>query len=753
MYFMRHQLTRPKWRMIKRKKFFMYTCALVLAFTHLSQGGVAVKAYDLSDATSIIAEDGSDAIDKVSEVLKDTTIVDLVVNVEGTADVESREITDSVVTTETSTSSDSTTEASTGVVTELTLTSELEEINSTSSAMADKTTVSSADSSTSGIESEITEPAIDYSTVDLSTLPNLLVYIPTEGATVLSGYAPIAGMTVDVTSQGETYTTTANDDRTFQVTLAPVKVGETINVLASGDYSGRVISYTVDINPVEAPKPIETIVDWVPENAGKTTIVYSVPDSSGDRIVDQFILDTTDKYIGDEYDYTSYRQDTLVSNDLTYKLVKTDGKETGKLIGSDQTITYYYEPLIGGDVSVVFQDEAGNVLQESIKVRTSAQVGETYDSSSSIAPTLTIDGKTYTLVNQVGQVSGRVTEQNQVLTLIYAVQTSESTETNINPSDPGKENPTSINAVNTEEVVTAVVATANQSDLVSEFVEDDYISSNQKTATLESLSQTATNSDQAVDSTYFRDYVESVSSAQTDTTNSNNPLNNVGITEPGASLSNDGNIMIVLPKRASNLVFSFVDSSGDLVQVTLTQSQDHQWTSDNSIFKIDQDNKQAIVSPTDLGTTTLSAQSNLANGETLSQVQFSIVLIPEKPIIEATKGALVVHLNKDAVKSKIRYKNTAGKKITVNFEKSSDGVWESDDLNFFISQESGTILIPNALLASGSQVEATLTDKHGTESYAAIYYLKKNSDDLILSIEELVPNVEEVMTIVTTLTT
>ena len=128
-----------------------------------------------------------------------------------------------------------------------------------------------------------------------------------------------------------------------------------------------------------------------------------------------------------------------------YKLVpdQTVGQETGKVTVDPISVTYKYE-LQKGNVTVKYENEAGEPIKPDNHLKSQVPTGDDYNTTTVKELTITKDGKLYKLVEKNGGVkegssveNGKVTETPAVVTYVYSEVKGEIIQKFVNES--GKE--------------------------------------------------------------------------------------------------------------------------------------------------------------------------------------------------------------------------------------------------------------------------------------------------------------------------
>ncbi|TWS95652.1 MucBP domain-containing protein [Streptococcus sp. sy018] len=124
---------------------------------------------------------------------------------------------------------------------------------------------------------------------------------------------------------------------------------------------------------------------------------------------------------GENYDATVPEvkpQEITTTDGKTYRIVRSEGTEIGKLKSEVIEVTHIYQE-VKGSVVVNYVDESNTVLQESVTDTEETSTGTSYDTTDNKPTRLTKDGKTYELVRTEGNETGTVTEGRTEVTYVY----------------------------------------------------------------------------------------------------------------------------------------------------------------------------------------------------------------------------------------------------------------------------------------------------------------------------------------------
>ena len=157
---------------------------------------------------------------------------------------------------------------------------------------------------------------------------------------------------------------------------------------------------------------------------------------------------------GTAYDTTSEdvkKPRIQTADGKVYKLKETkadSAPETGKVSDSPAVITYVYT-LENGDVTVKYEDEAGESIKSDNHLKSQVPTGDDYNTTTVKDLTITKDGKLYKLVEKNGGVkegsskeNGKVTETPTVVTYVYTEVKGEIIQKFVNESGKEIKDPT-----------------------------------------------------------------------------------------------------------------------------------------------------------------------------------------------------------------------------------------------------------------------------------------------------------------------
>ncbi len=232
---------------------------------------------------------------------------------------------------------------------------------------------------------------------------NVIVhYQDTEGNTIANDVVDTENGAID-----SAYDTTDNKPSEIEYDGHTYRITETV----IGSETGSIIEGTIEVTYV---------YDLV-----KGNVIVHYEDENGNPIADD-VIDEENTPVGDEYDTTDQKKDTIEKDGHTYYLVeeKTKGEETGEVTEEDTEVTYVYK--LKGDVIVHYQDTEGNTIAADATDTELTWTGTSYDTSDDHKPaTITYNGNLYVLVpaSTVGNETGEVTEGTTEVTYVYQLVT------------------------------------------------------------------------------------------------------------------------------------------------------------------------------------------------------------------------------------------------------------------------------------------------------------------------------------------
>ena len=233
---------------------------------------------------------------------------------------------------------------------------------------------------------------------------------------------PIEGKTsVVVENQsptGKEYTTNTPELKPETITTESGKVYKLLPDQTVGKESGKV---TVD--PISVTYKYEL-------QKGNVTVNYTDVDGQPIEGKTSVVVENQSP-TGKEYTTNTpeLKPETITTESgKVYKLVpdQTVGKETGKVTVDPISVTYKYE-LQKGDVTVKYEDEAGESIKPDNHLKSQVPTGDDYNTTTVKDLTITKDGKLYKLVEKNGGLkegsskeNGKVSNTPTVVTYVYS---------------------------------------------------------------------------------------------------------------------------------------------------------------------------------------------------------------------------------------------------------------------------------------------------------------------------------------------
>ncbi|MFA9492325.1 SspB-related isopeptide-forming adhesin [Streptococcus sp. E17BB] len=163
----------------------------------------------------------------------------------------------------------------------------------------------------------------------------------------------------------------------------------------------------------------DTVIDYIyKEVKGNVLVNYKLEDGT---VIKQPVIDTDDASTGTSYDTTDHKLIEIVTKDgKTYKLIRHEGQEQGKVAKGDTVIDYIYKE-VKADVIVNYVDEEGNVIKQPVKDTEQASTGTSYDTTDHKLDYITVDGVRYKLMPKktVGVETGTLTKDGASVTYVY----------------------------------------------------------------------------------------------------------------------------------------------------------------------------------------------------------------------------------------------------------------------------------------------------------------------------------------------
>ncbi|WP_304682028.1 MucBP domain-containing protein, partial [uncultured Ligilactobacillus sp.] len=218
-------------------------------------------------------------------------------------------------------------------------------------------------------------------------------------------------------STGVDYTTT--DNRPETITTEDGLVYKRIAGKVGGSETGKVVEGTMRI-----------VYYYEAQKGGAVNARYVI-EGTEEELQAAEVVKPEGTQVGTEY--MASKPSTIIKDGRTYILSPTtpirtapgDAPETGRVTEQPQTIVYQYVLVVPkGNVTIHYEDEAGNVIKDPVKDEENVDVGTPYDTTDEgDKPNriTTSDGKTYELVpdKTKGEEHGTVVEGNTDVTYVY----------------------------------------------------------------------------------------------------------------------------------------------------------------------------------------------------------------------------------------------------------------------------------------------------------------------------------------------
>ena len=234
-------------------------------------------------------------------------------------------------------------------------------------------------------------------------------------------------------SNFDTTKSTLGENTFFGVPLKKITLSKTfifkesiLNSPASNEiYTGKWqnIGHGTESNPLgnniwtseELKKNYDGTIDvdtyvWQPVRYQAKDLAVNYQDLEGNKIADS---QTVSGNIGDNYDVSGEEYRLEIAG-YTFQEVK--GEVIGALTDKEQIVTYIYtkNPVKAKDLTVNYQDAEGNKIADSQTV--SGNIGDNYDVS---GEEYRIDITGYAFQKVKGEVTGALTDKEQIVTYIY----------------------------------------------------------------------------------------------------------------------------------------------------------------------------------------------------------------------------------------------------------------------------------------------------------------------------------------------
>ena len=235
-----------------------------------------------------------------------------------------------------------------------------------------------------------------------------VVELPENEGSVVANYVDeegnvISDQVITIGNIGEDYNTTQKD-----------LPGYTFKAV-QGNPTGQFTSDAQTVTYIYTKDPVA---------GGNVTVKYV--DGAGNTISDNVVKSGN---IGDSY---TTEQKSIPG----YTFKEVQGSASGQFTDQEQTITYVYtkDPVVGGNVTAKYVDEAGNTLSDNVVK--SGNIGDDYSTEQKAIPG-------YTFKEVQGSASGQFTDKEQTITYVYT----KNSVTPVKPTEPGT---TQTNENNTE---------------------------------------------------------------------------------------------------------------------------------------------------------------------------------------------------------------------------------------------------------------------------------------------------------------
>ena len=218
---------------------------------------------------------------------------------------------------------------------------------------------------------------------------------------------------------GKDFNTATNELKPSKITTPDGKVYNLVPTRTEGNENGKV---------TETPQNVTYVYELA---KGNVTVTYK--DTEGNKIPGYETPKTVETQSPTGKEYTTVTEALKPSKITTpdgkvYNLVptRTEGNESGKVTENPQNVTYVYE-LSKGDVTVKYENEAGESIKPDNNLKSQVPTGDDYNTTTVKDLTITKDGKLYKLVEKNGGVkegssveNGKVTETPAVVTYVYS---------------------------------------------------------------------------------------------------------------------------------------------------------------------------------------------------------------------------------------------------------------------------------------------------------------------------------------------
>ena len=208
------------------------------------------------------------------------------------------------------------------------------------------------------------------------------------------------------TSTGTNYDTT--DNKPVTIVTTDGKTYRIDTTATKGNETGKVVEGTTQVIYVYDEVLGNVVIDYK-DTAGNTLKVR--------------VTDTPDSSTGTAYDTTDNKPKEIEANGTVYRIKPelTVGQETGKVVEGTTLVTYVYD-LVKGTVTVHYEDENGNPIEDPKTDTPSSPVNTPYDTTDNKPKEIKKeDGKTYRIIpnKTKGTENGKVVEGDTPVTYVY----------------------------------------------------------------------------------------------------------------------------------------------------------------------------------------------------------------------------------------------------------------------------------------------------------------------------------------------
>ncbi|HFI0144907.1 TPA: MucBP domain-containing protein, partial [Streptococcus suis] len=208
------------------------------------------------------------------------------------------------------------------------------------------------------------------------------------------------------TSTGTNYDTT--DNKPVQIVTTTGKTYRIDTKATKGNETGKVVEGTTKVVYVYDEVLGNVVIDYK-DTAGNTLKVR--------------VTDTPNTSTGTAYDTTDNKPKEIEANGTVYRIKPelTVGQETGKVVEGTTLVTYVYD-VVKGTVTVHYEDEDGNPIEDPKTDTPSSPVNTPYDTTDNKPKEIKKeDGKSYRIIpnKTKGTENGKVVEGDTPVTYVY----------------------------------------------------------------------------------------------------------------------------------------------------------------------------------------------------------------------------------------------------------------------------------------------------------------------------------------------